>query len=80
MIRAAWFRASVLLLALAVAFPPTLVAEGQENRGEHGLVTALWETLLRLVPALVEEQAIASPERPADGSNPDLGPGLDPAG
>jgi hypothetical protein len=80
MTRTAWFRASVLLLVLAMAFPPMLAADGGEGQRGPGLAAAFWEALLQFVPVLGGEDAIASPERPADGSNPDLGPGLDPAG
>jgi len=76
MIRSAWFRTVVLLLVLALAFPPILAAEGGERQLS---LPAFWEALLRLVPSILEAEAATSPEDPP-GDSPDLGPGLDPAG
>jgi len=84
MTRTAWFRASVFLLVLVLVAPAVAIAGGSEwppkERGPS-LAGALWETLVRLVPAIENLGAGLDPAgTPADEPTTDLGPGLDPAG
>jgi hypothetical protein len=67
--RTVWFRALLLVLALALTAPAAFAAD-REPAGPsvRGVLSALWEAFAQLIPWVDGE------------SNADSGPGMDPNG
>lgn len=86
MTRTAWLRAFVFLLMLALAAPAVAVAGGGERPPKPDLAAALWEALVRLLPAIenlgagLDPAGTSGQASAADEPATDLGPGLDPGG
>ncbi len=74
-------RAFVFFLLLVLMALPALAKE-QAKAPERppSLLTYLWQALTELVPGLANPGDGFPPGEPADSSQSDLGPGLDPLG
>ncbi|MFY9825414.1 MAG: hypothetical protein WAM82_28825 [Thermoanaerobaculia bacterium] len=86
MIRSVRFRATILLLILALAATPALAAgKAPARQDAPSLVTRLWQALGSLVPWIAKGRGSMDPDgSPAttapSGSTPDGRGGLDPDG